>query len=807
MKHPYWIFVASCWIVPSGAVAQSFKADIAPLVKAACIDCHDADTETRLNFEQLSYDLADANAFRQWEKIFDRVKAGEMPPKSEPRPDATQLKKTLGSLERSLRETNLARQRKSGRVSSRRLTRLEYAYTIRDLLLIEDDLATLLPAESDSGGFDTVGATQRTSPVHIRSYLKAADRALDAAINLRRRPATTRRLVDYLKSPYVNMWYDRPLRRGGRVIKKLDDAVALFVDLDYVLRSDASGFHIRSPGRYRITVEAYAYQAKTPVTLKLILASEKRGGAKMLGAFDLLPDQSRKVEVTTLMKPGDYLYPSVADLDRHGSAGVYGVGGAKNYKGEGIAIKSLHVEGPLVEQWPPASTQLLLTGVELKKQALGSYQVGLTKEPIAHVADVVKRIAPLAFRRPPVDGEVESFVDLARPAIADGRQFTDAVRVPLRSILSSPQFLFFAGEPGELDDFALASRLSYFLWKSMPDEELFGLAKAGRLSDPTVLARQVDRMLNDKKSIRFIQDFLGQWLRLYDINATTPDVHLYPEYDDVLNQAIVKETELFFAELIEKNLSVSNLIDSDFTFLNRRLADHYGIRENRGKKITGQQFQKVTLPKDSPRGGVLTQASVLKVTANGTVTSPVTRGIFVLTNLLGTPPDPPLPNVGSIEPDTRGKTTIRETLAAHRNSETCARCHREIDPPGFALESFDPIGGFRTRYRATSGRQIPFQSILRFKAYNLGPRVDASGVTAEGKKFSGIVEFKKHLLEQQDQIAHHFISQLIVYATGAEIQFADREQVAEIAKQTRQEGYPVRTIIHKIVQSTLFRNK
>ena len=775
---------------------QELEQAIAPLIKTSCMKCHDADTETGLNFESLGYDLADPSTFRKWVKVFDRVRKGEMPPKSKRRPDA----KLLESLGKSLREVNLAHQRKNGRVSSRRLTRVEYGYTIRDLLRIDDDPSRTLPEERDSGGFDTVGASQGISPVHIRAYLEAADQALEMAVNLGARPRLIDRRIVYRNAPYVNRWFDIPIRQGGGVIKKLDDAVALFLDLDYLMKSNACGLRIVTPGRYRITVEAYPYQAKTPVTLKIILASEKRGGAELLGAFDMLPGQTRKVEITTFMQPGDYLYPSVADLDRPGYSNVYAVG-AKKYKGEGIAVKWMHVKGPLLEEWPKASTRQLLTGVRLKKAGM-AYESDLTKESIAHVGDVVTLLAPLAFRRPPLEGEIESFVELARPAIEKGRTFPDAVRVPLRSMLSSPQFLFMGGKPGKLDDYSLATRLSYFLWKSMPDEELSRLAREGTLSDPPVLAQQVDRLLDDGKSKRFITDFLGQWLRLREINATTPDEHLYPEFDDVLNDSLVEETELFFAELVRENLPVRNLVDSDFTFLNRRLAEHYGI-----PGITGQQFRKVSLPGGSPRGGILTQASVLKITANGTVTSPVVRGNFVLTNLLGTPPDPPLPNVGSIEPDTRGTTTIREKLAAHRNVESCARCHREIDPPGFALESFNPIGGFRTRYRATREGKRPPNNILRYKTYKTGPKVDASGVTSDGKQFSGIVEFKKQLLGKTDQVAHHFISRLIVYGTGAEIQFADRDQVDEITRRMGEKDYPVREILHAVVQSRLFGYK
>jgi hypothetical protein len=774
-------------LVSSATADDSLEKSVAPLVQSSCIDCHDADTDTRLNFEKLSDDLTNPVVFGQWEQIFDRVTKGEMPPKSEPRPDSGQVTDALAKLNDSLKAENHAQQQATGRVPSRRLTRLEYAYTVRDLLEIDeggfaDALAEMLPPESDSGGFDTVGATQRTSPLHIESYLRAADHALNTAINLGPRPESSRRIVDFPNAPYLNSFNNRSLTNGGSNLKQLDDAVAMFLDLDYVLRSDKCGLVIRTAGYYQITLDAYAYQADRPMTLKLVQANPKKVGPNLLGAFDLQPGRPRTIEVTTFMRPGDYLYPTVHVANRNTWSGLSAAGGAATYKGEGIAVKSMFVEGPLIDQWPPASTQALLS------------ELDPSQSPLKRVTDVVTRIAPRAFRRPLHPGELESFVNLARSRADEGRQFAEVIRAPIRSVLSSPQFLFFGGEPGKLDDFALASRLSSFLWKSMPDEELFQLARKGQLSDRRVLAQQVERMLGDPKSSRFVRDFVGQWLRLYDINATTPDKKLYPEFDGLLSESISKETELFFAELIRENLSVANLIDSDFTFANRRLAQHYLL-----PRVQGQEMRKVSLPPDSVRGGILGQASILKLTSNGTFTSPVKRGAYVLTRLLGDAPNPPPPNVGSIEPDTRGATTIRETLNKHKDLETCAQCHREIDPPGFALEGFDAIGGFRTHYRV-AGNQ-PFAS------YKQGPVVDASGVTAEGEKFPGIRGYKQVLLKHTEQVARQLTEQLIVYATGGEIQFADREEISRIINETRADGYPVRSIIHQVVQSAIMRNK
>ena len=305
-------------------------------------------------------------------------------------------------------------------------------------------------------------------------------------------------------------------------------------------------------------------------------------------------------------------------------------------------------------------------------------------------------------------------------------------------------------------------------------------------------------MLDDPKAARFVKDFAGQAFRLYELRATTPDPGLYPEYDDLLGQAMARETELFLADLIAENLSSGTLIGADFTFLNRRLAEHYGI-----DGIQGQEMRKVRLAADSPRGGLLTQASIHKITANGTTTSPIPRGNFVLASLLGQPAPPPPAAVDIPEPDTRGTTTIREQLDAHRASPVCASCHRVIDPPGFALESFDPIGGFRTNYRVSGGERNRGEV-----QYTEGPPVDASGVTPEGNAFAGVEEYKQLLLEQElDQVARHLATSMFVFSTGAEIEFADRDAVEQIVDEGRDEGHPVRTMVHRVVQSDLFRRR
>jgi len=789
------------------APVHAFEDEVAPLVQQNCIACHTGTILAPLDLAGLGYDLSDPTTFGAWTRVYERLENGEMPPAGALMPEPDALLAALAAMKESLLEANLAA-RNGQRTPLRRLTRLEYAYTIQDLLGLDEaqglDLIQILPAEADTGGFDTVAEKQGISALHVRSYLEAADRALDAALALGSRPKTTRREIEYAKSGYMNFMHTAKILGGG-ITKRVDDRVVMFYDAGstYMLHTETEGYAVPYPGRYRVTMDAKPYQADTPVVLTLYQGIKQGVVASLddlIGAYDLLDDEARTVEVTTFMRPGDLLAPSVAELDRPPGGYVNHFAPDQtvaNYKGEGVAIKSLTVEGPLIDEWPPEGTRRLLAGLDFDEMG----QVRSTKTTEAHVLDIVREFARRAFRRPLKDGEAEAYASLAAPSLAAGAPLVEAARVPMRAILSAPPFLYQTASAGPLDDFALAARLSYFLWRSMPDDRLFELASSGKLSDPDVLVAEVDRMLDDDRSKRFVKDFAGQAYRLYEMNQTTPDAGLYPEYDDRLGKAMALETELFLEELVDENHGVGGLIDADFTYVNRRLAEHYGI-----PGIKGQHMRRVALAADSPRGGLLTHASVHKITANGTVTSPIPRGNFVLANILGRPAPPPPPGIEGLEPDIRGTTTIREQLTAHRANAVCNSCHQSIDPPGFALESFDPIGGFRENYRASRG-ETKFGDFTVPRPYGKGPAVDPSGITPTGDAFADVEEYQAILLDKElGQIARHFATQLITLATGAEVEFADRDEVHRIVASVADRGYPVRSIIHEVVQSDLFRS-
>ena len=812
MTHTKFFCISLVCIVAQTQCVSAIANDLDSLINSSCIDCHDADTETRLDLTKLGKDFQNEATFRRWVLVFDRINKGEMPPASASQPDKQLRSKALSFLKESLTRANQKLQQTVGRVPTRRLSRMEYEHTLHDLLGIGGQLAKHMPPESGAGAFDVVAATQEMSSVHVRGLLVAADLALDEAIQRGVKPRMDEREIDYYNSPYIQMWVDRPVRRGGGTVFKTDQDVVTFRGENYVFRSDISGFKPPVMGRYLITLKAAAHQPRSSITVSLKRQNDIQGDSELFAAWDLVGSEYREVSTIKYLRPDDYIYISADELEPAPSGQViYNPASqpASQFQGEGVKIRRVTVKGPLESTWPPQRTRDLLPGVKWQFVPRRPYKQSfhkpvLSQAPIEHVRMAVRSLAPKAWRRKVSHEEIESIVALAKPSLDANRGFIESVRIPLRAILVSPQLLFQTGDAGPLDDVALASRLSYFLWRSLPDEELLQLADQGRLKQTETLMAQVDRMLADRKSERFVNEFLGQWLELDKIDATTPDPYLYPEYDYVLRKAMLAETRLFFAHLIDENLSVGNLVDSDFTFLNRRLAEHYQI-----EGVAGEVMRKVMLNSDSVRGGILTQASIAKITANGTVTTPVKRGSFVLTNLLGLPPNPPPPNVGSIEPDTRGTTTIRETLKKHQTVETCAVCHRRIDPPGFAMECFDPVGIYRSRYRNSKGITRELVDGLRFlhKDYNLGRHVDSSGVAADGFQFKGIRDFKAHLRESKEQIARNLLYKLIAFSTGAEVQFADRDEVERILTATEQNGYPVRSLIHHVVTSRLFTHR
>jgi hypothetical protein len=431
----------------------------------------------------------------------------------------------------------------------------------------------------------------------------------------------------------------------------------------------------------------------------------------------------------------------------------------------------------------------------------------VSQNPQQDAERLLKSFVQSAYRRPAADAEVQLFVDLFKDQFSQNLGFTRSMLTAYTAVLTSPGFLFVNEKPGRLDDYALASRLSYFLWNSEPDAELRGLAERGQLHQPKILRAQTDRLLNDPKSRWFVDAFTDYWLDLRKVDDNSPSSTLYNDYelDDPLKLAAVEETRLFVGELLRADLPATNIVNSNFTFLNERLAEHYGI-----SGVNGATMRRVNLPADCLRGGLLTQASVLKVTANGTTTSPVIRGHWITERILGIDTPPPPPKIPAIEPDIRGAVTIRQQLDKHRADPSCASCHSKMDPSGFALESFDVMGGWRDHYRAAKEGVTPAPGVgmdgQKFTFYYALP-VDCTGTLPDGRAFQDVRELKKMLAQDPVPIARNLVRQLSVYATGAPVRFSDREEIEKILQRSAKKQYGVRTLVTELVQSDLFLTK
>lgn len=795
----FWPLV--CVVACSGTSVRAvedrdFDATVRPLLTKHCVACHGPQKqEGDLRVDELSTTFDEAGAAR-WLKVLERVESGEMPPAGKPRPNVDEVAALGTSIRDRLRATTAARRAAEGRVVLRRLNRIEYQNTIRDLLGIHVNLLEQLPADGAANGFDNAGAALHTSSFLMERYLEAADTALNLAIANRPKPPPLVKLHESMREA-------RPVRTTTESVYRIHDETVVCFCSSAWHNVFMPKLYPQEGGLYRFRISASGYQSNgKPVTFRVTHGNTRLTGKDgLVGYFDAPPDEPKVFEFVQFIEA-----KSTIALLPYGlpSAQAVKAIGAETYEGPGLAIHWIEAEGPLNETWPPESHRRLFD--DLPQKPAPTYNASTrvevaSDEPLVDAERILRNFVRRAFRRAVTDDDVRPFVEIVEAKLAADYTFEQAIRAALKGVLLSPEFLFLREPPGRLDDYALASRLSYFLWSTMPDDELLTLAERGKLHGSTELRRQVERMLNDAKAAQFTENFVGQWLALREIDFTEPSHILYPEFDHLLKVSMIREAELFCDELLKHDLSLVNFASSDFTMLNGRLARHYGI-----DGPAGWEFQKVSLPKESHRGGVLTMAGVLKVTANGTTTSPVTRGAWVLDRLLGTPAPPPPDDVPAIDPDIRGATTIREQLAKHRADAACAGCHSKIDPPGFALESFDCIGGWRDEYRVTgSGRSVVVDG--RRMAYHIGKPVDPSDVTEDGTPFQNVDEFKQWLLGDKDRLARALTTKLLTYATGAAPTAVDRPEIDAIVAKIRDRDYGIRSLVHEIVQSELFRNK
>ncbi|MEM7602429.1 MAG: DUF1592 domain-containing protein, partial [Verrucomicrobiota bacterium] len=545
---------------------------------------------------------------------------------------------------------------------------------------------------------------------------------------------------------------------------------------------------------------------------------------RFLESFDVTPEP-KTYETTVWLHGSERLSIHCNDLPFRDTKFV---GGKKPDVWDGVAIQWVEIEGPALETWPPRSHQALLgtlpvekwtkesgrlpprsiaQGTGLERRTLnspgGPYFVH-SKNPAKDSERLLRRFMERAYRRTVSEAEVLEMQTTVLDAVEKRICFQDAMLIAYKAILCSPDFLFLSEQRGPLPGPELVNRLALYLWRSLPDKKLIELGRSGDIRKPEVLRAEAERMLNNPRANRFIDDFTDQWLDLGSLYATAPDKKLYPEYssDASLVESLAKETRAYVREMVRKDLPIANVVDSDFAFLNERLAVHYDI-----PGVKGSQLRRVSLPGESVRGGILTQGAVMKITANGFTTSPIKRGVWVLERILGTPPPPPPPDAGSVEPDTRGATTIREQLDKHREIESCASCHLMIDPPGFALEAFDIMGGYREQYRSIAKGKNTVIDRDKFRYHiKVGLPVDDSG-TFQQSDFQDIRSFKNLLTKEDRQIAKNLLDRLLIHSTGAIGTYSDRKVIEALLDDTAASGYGLRSLILSLLETPMFLNK
>lgn len=748
------IAVGAMWVPREEPLASAqqpkptFERNIAPLVKKYCGECHGAkDPLSGLALTQMTKH-ADFSANRDiWDRVAANLHAKTMPPQGSPQPTDAERKLLVEWIESTLSaECDVA---DPGRVTLRRLNRAEYNNTIRDLFGINFKPADDFPSDDVGYGFDNIGDVLSISPLLMEKYLDAAEKIAEAAVPL-------------------------PLRAKRKIgAPELDGDSSASDGEGRILFSNGEvgvAHQFPAKGRYTIKIRAYGHQAGSEPPKMTV-----RVGAQLLKTIDVPNEQSQPVDyvVEAVVEKGrhqvafgfinDYYDPEFADANR---------------RDRNLILLSAEIDGPLEESTGESSPQRRVIPREID---LSNWK--------AAAKTVLTPLATKAYRRPVKPDELDRLVAITELAQKNNEPFEQGIRLGVMAMLTSPHFLFrveldppaAAGKPYELGPYEVASRLSYFLWSSMPDDELFRLASQDRLKDPTVLEAQVKRMLADPRAEALAENFADQWLQLRKLTIVTPDPDVYPSFSDQLKRDMATETRLLFNHIVGQDRSVVEFIDADYTFVNERLAKHYGW-----DGISGDQFRHVKIP-DERRGGVLTHASVLTLTSNPTRTSPVKRGKWVLENILGTPPPPPPPGVGDLKDDEKHidpTASLRVRMEQHRQDPTCASCHARMDPIGFSLENFDGVGAWRLK----DGK---FE-------------IDATGELPDGSYFDGPIELRGVLLDKKDMFVKALAEKLITYGIGRGLRVEDRCYVDDALRAARNHDYKFSALIISIVTSDVF---
>jgi hypothetical protein len=760
----------------------ALAADPRALLDTYCVTCHNQQAKIAgLMLDKADVSHTEANP-ELWEKVIGKLRSGAMPPAGNPRPEKADAANLIAVLETSL-DREAASKPNPGRFILHRLNRTEYGNAIRDLVSLDIDVSSLLPPDDESYGFDNIADVLGVSPALLEQYVNASRKIASLAVG------------DINVSPIVETYRTRPDLSQDRQVEGLPlgtrgGLVARHnfpLDADYTLKvvlarnSVEVTRGLEEPHQVEILVDGgRVFQAtvggkedtdlatKSPVSsrealeARLQIRTRITAGPHQVGATFI---KKNNAEVDTILQP--FLRTTLDPVNEVGLP----------------HIEKLTVAGPYNSTGP---------GDTPSRRRIFVCRPGTDTEDLACATKILSTLARRAYRRPVTDADLQPLLAFYR----EGRKnasFDSGIERALRLILSNPQFLFrFEPEPAgiapgtvyRIGDVELASRLSFFLWSSIPDDELLNAASGGKLKNAVELEMQVRRMLADPRSASLVTNFSAQWLFLRNLRAFTPDPRTFPDFDDNLRQSMLRETELFVDSIVREDRSILDFLNADYTFIDERLARHYGI-----PNIYGSRFRRVRI-EDPARRGLLGQASVLAVTSYATRTSPVLRGKWVLTNILGTPPPIPPPNTPPLKENSEGgkPISVRERMEEHRRSPACAGCHATMDPLGFALENFDAVGQWRSK-----GED--------------GARIDASGVLPDGARVDGPASLRDALLARPDRFASTLAEKFLTFALGRGLDYNDAPAVRGIAAQAAAGDYRFSSIILGIVRSTPFQMK
>jgi mono/diheme cytochrome c family protein len=783
------VWIAAAWTTPqaaspakqSGPAAPSGSPAIGAVLNQYCVTCHNQRAQTG-GLALDTMDLAKVSAEPEvWEKVVRKLRAGLMPPAGAPRPSDAMHEALASWIETTL-DRSAATAPNPGRPGLRRLNRAEYGNAIRDLLALDVDPALLLPPDDSSGGFDNNADVLRASPALLERYLSAARKVAALAVgNPEIGPSTEiyRTPPDLSQTQHVE---GLPLgTRGGLLVRH-----TFPLDGEYVIK-----IKLLETATGALRGLEFPNQVEVSVDGERVHLAEVGGPADFswsaTNAWEALTNIGARLTARVKVRAGPH---AVAAAFLHKSAAHNGLryqvflrSNVDTTDWTGLPhIESVTIVGPF-----DAGS----SGETPSRQRIFSCRPASAAQEEPCARQIISTLARRAYRRPVGKEEVEPLLALYEPGRRAGT-FDSGIERALRSILASPRFVFrFEQDPAQvaagavyrISDLELASRLSFFLWSSIPDDELLGVASQGKLKTPPVLERQVRRMLADPRADALVSNFAGQWLQLRNLRSSIPDQNDFPDFDDNLRQAFRRETELLFDSIVREDRNVLDLLTSNETFVNERLARHYGI-----PNVYGSQFRRVAV-RDEARKGLLGHGSLLLVTSHPDRTSPVRRGQWILENLLGTPPPPPPANVPALKgtDETGQPRTMREQMAAHRANAACASCHRIMDPLGLALENFDAVGSWRTLEAARP--------------------IDASAEIADGTHVNGPIELRQALLKRPGVLVGTLTEKLLTYALGRGLTSADMPVVRKIVRESSRHDYRFSSLVLGIVTSTPFTQR